>query len=39
MFLKKNKIEAIPQEIWIRIRFLEINGSPSLLLQNKETFF
>ena len=28
-FIKIN-IESSPQEIWIRIRFLEINGSPSL---------
>ena len=26
----KNNIESSPREIWIRIRFLEINGSPSL---------
>ena len=26
----KNNIESILMEIWIRIRFLEINGSPSL---------
>ena len=32
MFNKKN-IELSPQEIWIRIRFLEINGSPSLVLR------
>ena len=30
MFNKKN-IELSPQDIWIRIRFLEINGSPSLI--------
>jgi hypothetical protein len=30
MFDKKN-IELTPPEIWIRIRFLEINGSPSLV--------
>ena len=30
-FIKSN-IESSPQEIWIRIHFLEINGSPSLLL-------
>ena len=29
-FVKIN-IESSPPEIWIRIRFLEINGSPSLL--------
>ena len=28
-FIKIN-IESSPQEIWIRIRFLEVNGSPSL---------
>ena len=28
--MKKN-IESSPQEIWIRIHFLEINGSPSLV--------
>ena len=28
-FIKIN-IESSPPEIWIRIRFLEINGSPSL---------
>ena len=28
--LTKNNIELSSQEIWIRIRFLEINGSPSL---------
>ena len=28
----KNNIESTPQEIWIRIRFLEINGSTSLLV-------
>ena len=28
---KKIYIESSPQEIWIRIRFLEINGSPSLV--------
>ena len=27
----KNNIESSPQEIWIRIRFLEINGSSSLV--------
>ena len=27
----KNNIEASPREIWIRIRFLEICGSPSLV--------
>ena len=27
----KNNIELRPQEIWIRIRFLDINGSPSLV--------
>ena len=27
----KNNIEASPREIWIRIRFLEICGSPSLI--------
>ena len=26
-----NNIESSPQEIWIGIRFLEINGSPSLV--------
>ena len=30
-FIKDN-IELSPQEIWIRVHFLEINGSPSLLL-------
>ena len=30
MFYKNNK-ESCPQEIWIRICFLEINGSPSLV--------
>ena len=29
-FMKIN-IELSPPEIWIRIRFLEINGSPSLV--------
>ena len=29
---KKKNIESSPPEIWIRIRFLEINGSPSLVL-------
>ena len=29
MFSKKN-VESSPQEIWTRIRFLEISGSPSL---------
>jgi hypothetical protein len=29
-FIKIN-IESSPPEIWIRIRFLEINGSPSLV--------
>ena len=28
----KNNIESSPREIWIRIRFLEINGSPSLII-------
>ena len=27
----KINIESSPPEIWIKIRFLEINGSPSLL--------
>ena len=26
----KINLESRPQEIWIRVRFLEINGSPSL---------
>jgi hypothetical protein len=26
----ENNIELSPQEIWIRTRYLEINGSPSL---------
>ena len=26
----KNNIKSSPQEIWIRIHFLELNGSPSL---------
>ena len=30
MFYKKYYIESSPQEIWLRIRFLEINGYPSL---------
>ena len=30
MFYKKNYIESSLHGIWIRIRFLEINGSPSL---------
>ena len=29
IFVKNNK-ESSPQEIWIKIRFLEIHGSPSL---------
>ena len=29
--IKKINIESSPSEIWIRIRFPEINGSPSLL--------
>ena len=29
-FLIKINIESSPQEIWIRIRFLEINGSSSI---------
>jgi hypothetical protein len=33
-FLNIN-IESSPPEIWIRIRFLEINGSPSLLATHK----
>ena len=33
--LIKNNIESSPQEIWIRIRFLEISGYPSLLLRLK----
>ena len=36
MFNKKN-IELSSQEIWIRIRFLEINGSPSL--EKSQTVF
>ena len=34
----KNNIESSPQEIWIRIRFLEINGSPSMVLIKYFTF-
>ena len=30
-YLIKISIESSPPEIWIRIRFLEINGSPSLI--------
>ena len=30
-FIKIN-VESSPQEIWIRIRFLENNGSPSLVI-------
>jgi len=30
--LIKFNTESSPQEIWIRIFFLEINGSPSLIL-------
>ena len=30
MFNKKKELS--PREIWIRIRFLEINGSPSLII-------
>ena len=38
--LIKNNIESSPQEIWIRIRFLEINGSPSLeLAKSNGNFF
>ena len=33
-FMKIN-IESSPQEIWIRIRFLAINGSPSLILRRE----
>ena len=29
--LRKNNIESIPWEIWIRICFLDIKGSPSML--------
>ena len=35
----KNNIESSPQEIWIRIRFLEINGSPSLLWKSYQFSF
>ena len=31
--LMKINIESSPPELWIMIRFLEINGSPSLLLR------
>ena len=31
-WFKKINIESSPPEIWIRIHFLEINGSPSLLI-------
>ena len=31
MFYKNNKASS-PKDIWIRIRFLEINGSQSLLI-------
>ena len=31
----KINIESSPQEIWIRIRFLAINGSPSLILRRE----
>ena len=30
----QNNIESSPQEIWIRICFLKINGSPSLDITN-----
>ena len=32
----KNNIESSLQEIWIRIRFLKINGSPSLVISHFE---
>ena len=38
MFYKNSNIESSPQEIWIRICFLEINGSPSLFI-TKNLFF
>ena len=36
-FMKIN-IESSPPEIWIRIRFLEINGSPSLVYSIYDIF-
>ena len=35
-FMKIN-IESSPRKIWIRIRFLEINGSPSLIIIRRNT--
>ena len=35
----KNNIESSLQEIWIRIHFLEINGSPSLVLTQLPGFY
>ena len=37
--LTKKSIESSPQEIWIRIRFLEINGSPSLDIRDAKKWF
>ena len=35
--LIENNIELRPQEIWIRIRFLGINGSPSLPINTSKS--